>query len=653
MNLWIGLSALRSSQFAINNVSHNLANASTEGYHRQEVGFQTNEPQYIRNQFIGNGVEISGVRRSRDQIIERAFTNSIADLSNLDQRLRIESQIESILLPGDGSIQNALTGMFDELSRLSANPGEMTLRNSVANQAANFSSRVRTASNELVELKESVSSQIELEVSALNQDIENLVDLQNRIRSSVTPTAANDLLDQRDQLVNSIAERVDVQRFEAVQQQLGLGIAGSSISIGAAPIRFETVHSESGEISIHVEGNDRETVFLSGKITALTEAHNRLIDDYRSKLDEFAASVIQAVDQAHSAGVGLDGPFSLLRGHRAVTDGSLPLNDAGLPFPVENGQLFISVIAPDGQRRTESIEIDPAVDSLDDVASRISALDNIQAVVNGSTGQFSIIAEPGYHFDFTGSLESSPALTNFTGTSVPSLQGRYFGDANQALSLRIVGDGEVGKTEGLKADLLDATGQVLRQFNIGNGYEAGSPIDLGDGAQILMGAGSVVDGDSFNIDLVANSDSSGILAALGLNSFFRGDSAANIEVSQNLLENPEAIATSRSGEIGDTSNVAGLVALRSSPLLADGRLTFDDFLGETTATIGFQVQSSTNVRANLAELNFQYKTARDSVSGVDINEELLNLTQYQKSYEAAVQIVRTMDQMLDELFQMI
>ena len=135
MSLWIGFSALQASQFAINNVSQNLANASTEGYHRQEVGLQTSQSQIIGGQIVGRGVEVSHVSRLRDQIVESGLTNSIGDLEAVNQQLNIESTIESILAPGERSIQTVLTGLFDSLARLSANPSENALRDSALNQA--------------------------------------------------------------------------------------------------------------------------------------------------------------------------------------------------------------------------------------------------------------------------------------------------------------------------------------------------------------------------------------------------------------------------------------------------------------------------------------------------------------------------------------
>ena len=87
--------------------------------------------------------------------------------------------------------------------------------------------------------------------------------------------------------------------------------------------------------------------------------------------------------------------------------------------------------------------------------------------------------------------------------------------------------------------------------------------------------------------------------------------------------------------------------------LKEGQSTFEGFLQDLNAEIGFRVQTSISIESGLSELQFQFQTERESISGVDVNEELIRLTQFQKSYEAAVQIVRTMEAMLDDLFNLI
>ena len=652
MNLGIGLSALRASQFAINNTSHNIANAGTEGYHRRSVELETAQYDVVNGRYVGSGVNISDVQRYRDSILESAFTNSTSDLSRVEQNLSIETRIESLLLPGEGSIQNGLSNLFDDLGRLSANPNEPTLRNAVLTQANNVATRIQEADSQFADISTDVKRQLDLEVEALNQDIDALVSLQNTIAGLGDRSAPNDLLDQRDQLINSVSERIDIQRHEGVQNGLGLTIAGSSISIGIESIRFETVTDETGQVEVHLQGNSQKTTFAGGKISALVEINNGLVGDFSSKIEEMAQTLIQQFDQIHGQGIGSSGAFTTLKTTRKVDDVDAVLADSAA-FPIESGELFFSITDSDGQRRTNSISIDPDTDSLRDVATKISGLDNIQAVVDENTGVMTIIAATGHKFDFTGRLETEPDLTSFSGDAAVKISGQYNGTESQPVTITALGSGQIGKTDGLAIQVADHLGNVINEFNVGDGYEAGSTIDLGDGVEISLGIGEINSGDTFEVVRAAKSDTSGVLSSLGLNSFFTGTDATSIAVNQSILDDPNRLATSKTGLIADSQNLALMIELREQRVLDDGQVVFEEFLLEANAEIGFRVQSSQSVQTSLIDLQFQYETERDSISGVDINEEMVGLAQYQKQYEAAIQIVRTMESMLDDLFNII
>lgn len=652
MSFGIGLSALRANQFAINTVSNNIANASTEGFHRQEAVFQTSQVTTISGQFGGSGVDVGEVRRFRSILSESALTSATADLSRVDQSLQIESRIETLAAPGEGSIQDALNGLFDGFTQLSANPGEITLRDSLVNEATNLAGRLRSTSDQIVEIQDSVSQQIELEVQALNLEIEELVSLQNRINTDVNGTPSNELLDQRDQLVNRIAERIDVQRFEFVRGELGLSLAGNSVSVGTAAFRFEAVTDEAGNVQLQLENGNRSVSPSSGRIAALLDANNNLIQDYADTIDEFAGQLINQLDQAHAAGIGSDGAFTVLQGVRAVSSVDLPLSESA-SFPISEGELFLTVTSPTGEQRTTAVSIDPATDSLRDVAAKISGIENVQAVVDGDTGRLTVIAVPGFEFDFTGRLESTPDLANFSGTATPGISGNYTGSTNQQIQVTALGGGVVGRTSGLTLQVTDSNGQVLRDVNVGDGYVAGEPIDIGNGVSIELSVGEIVGGDSFDVVQTATSDSTGFLSATGLNNFFTGTDATNIDVDDRFRNSPFAIATSRTGAVADTQNLESLAAIRDSLSLDDGQATLGSFLEEANTEIGFRVQSTRSVQITLSDLKFEIETERDAVSGVDVNEELINLTSHQRNFEAAIQVVRAVEAMLDELFNII
>ena len=97
---------------------------------------------------------------------------------------------------------------------------------------------------------------------------------------------------------------------------------------------------------------------------------------------------------------------------------------------MQAGDVTIGITDASGNRRSEVVSIDPAVDSLNDIATRISSVGGLAATVNPDTGQLLISSSVGSQFDFTRQLESQPTLTGYTGTSLATFSGSYRGDHN-------------------------------------------------------------------------------------------------------------------------------------------------------------------------------------------------------------------------------
>jgi flagellar hook-associated protein 1 len=655
MNFSIGLSTLQTAQFAIQTASQNVANASTVGYHRQRVILDARAPQWMHNQQIGSGVNISRVDRIRSHILESSYTQSVSELNGLRENLSMLRQIESEFLLGDGSIYQAVNGFFGEMTRLSANPNERVARDAVIHQATQIARQANGMSNRLLDMKTQIEVQLRSDVATLNRELAELVNLQHQIQTvSFQGAVANDLLDRRDRLINTIAEKIDLERFEGGNQGLGLSIGGSSITIGSTPPSFDLVTTPDGKLSIVMAGSNQDVRFQSGSIAAMQENFNVTIGQYQARLNEFVSTFIREVDQAHAKGVGLNGPFTLLRSARMAMPPTAPLQNTNLPFPVSAGQLTVSITNPQGEKRTHSIEINPATDSLSEIANKLDGINNLRAVVDPRSGQLSLFASSGYSFDFTGNLETIPGLETFSGTSIPQISGQYIGDRNRNLEVTIVGSGTVGSTPGLIARVTDLeTGAVIIDLPIGKGYEAGQPLNVMDGVSLSFQSGSVGDGDSFRTPLIQESDSTGILSALGLNSFFTGSNASDIQVASRILNNPNEFASSRTGDLSDTSNLLGLIGLKGKQLVGDLKMTFHDYLGDISSTIGFEVKLQHRFELNIKGLNEHYAREIDAISGVDLNEELLTINQFQKQYEAAVQVLRAIDSMMAELMNIV
>ncbi|MBU1627488.1 flagellar hook-associated protein FlgK [bacterium] len=143
-------------------------------------------------------------------------------------------------------------------------------------------------------------------------------------------------------------------------------------------------------------------------------------------------------------------------------------------------------------------------------------------------------------------------------------------------------------------------------------------------------------------------DTSYVLAALGLNTFFEGNNGKDIRVNSIIENDTDYITASKTGTSGDGDNALDLAGLRDSKLV-DGKSSFVEFYSLIVSKVGNGASlSETSLKATETSLE-TVCNLRDSVSGVSTDEELANMMQYQRSYEASARFISTINSMIDVL----
>ena len=251
----------------------------------------------------------------------------------------------------------------------------------------------------------------------------------------------------------------------------------------------------------------------------------------------------------------------------------------------------------------------------------------------------------------TGNFSTSPDTQAITGTTTPTFSGAYSGSSNDTLNFTVVGSGTIGSTPGLALEVRNGAGTLLTTLNIGQGYESGTDLPPVLGVKVKLTPGTVNNGDTFSLNVAADSDTVGLLPALGLNTFFVGSGAADLKVNPNILDHPEELALSKSGQPGDGTNLTQLIALRDRPTL-NGE-SFQRFLEDIIGNVGSQTQDMESRKSAFDSLAKELDTQRQSVSGIDPNEELMKLVQYQRSYQLSAQFVSVVKQTMDEVIRLV
>jgi flagellar hook-associated protein 1 FlgK len=163
-----------------------------------------------------------------------------------------------------------------------------------------------------------------------------------------------------------------------------------------------------------------------------------------------------------------------------------------------------------------------------------------------------------------------------------------------------------------------------------------------------------ISADSSDIDFGFSGDTSGVLASLGLNTFFTGSSAATLGVNNELIgiDNASKFAASANGIGNDSDNAVKLAAMLDQPLDSNGGTSISD---QYTQIIN-EVTQGSSVASSVAD---GYRTFESSlegqeqaVSGVSIDEEAVNMLTLQRVYQASAKYISTISELLDELMKM-
>jgi len=647
----IGISALQVSQQLIDLTGQNIANADTPGYHRQVAslaGIETGNN-------IGAGVTITGINRQVSSPLETALLNNTYESQDVTAQLTNLQQLQAYVAPGSGGIDTQLSSFFNDVQQLAAQPNSQAQRSVVLNDAANLAAGLNSVSNQVQQTSNSIDTTLGNVVDNINKDSQQIAALNGQIE---TATAAgqqpNDLLDQRDQLISNLAQLIDVRVIPTNFNQVNVLAAGAPIVAGTQSLALQyQVGANNQAQVVRADQTSQGLNVTGGQVAGLLQVRNGDLPQIGAQLDTLTQALVKGVDEAQATGIGLTGPLTSVTGTRGVNDTTVPLSQTNLAFPPTAGTLAISVTqTSSGTRTLYQVNIDPATQSLSQIKAAITAqVPNLTASINPSTNALQIVAANGYTFDFAGRLPSAP--TNVQGAIAANISGTYTGTTNDTYTYKVSGPGTVGQTAGLSLNVYDGNNNLLGSFNIGQGYAPGSALPAVNGVTASVGAGTLVGTESFQAPVTANPDTGNVLTALGLNTLFTGNNAATLAVRPDLLAHPELLSGSLNGDPGDSSNFTKIANLQNSPTLVNGTQTLGEYFASIVSNVGVRVQDLSNQQTAQQALGQQLSAQQQAVSGVDTNEELTNLLQYQRSFQMASEYINVVNQTMSSLMGII
>jgi flagellar hook-associated protein 1 FlgK len=636
----IGISGLSAAQTALEVIANNVANAATEGYHRQRVELAPAYSVQTGELILGGGVNVTGITREIDWLLEQEILRQQSLLEQVSREIAALSTVENAFgeLSVGSSLSTAIDEFFNALQDLCAHPSEVTWQTQVITAAETLASQFTTLEGFLTTLETQITFEAENIIEQVDTLTSEIAELNDNIeRAEITGGQANNLRDQRDQLIKKLAELVGVETQTREYGVVDVTFAGMPVVTGASAMQLQVDFDQDGLLGVTPVGVEiYNTNVQGGRMGALLSLKNTLVSEVHDDLNALASAIIEQVNQYHVQGVGSDGSFVGLIGWRMASE-----NLADFDPPVADGKIYIRVTnTTTGQISRYEIDIDVSTDSLTTIAADISAVTGLSA--SAASSRLNIQADADYKFDFLPAVLPEPTASNLTGASPPaiSVSGIYDGTENQTFTFTVVGSGSTGNGS-LQLEARDGAGEVVATLNVGAGYAPGDELNVGNGIRISLSTGDLNAGDTFEVDAFADSDTSGVLAAVGINTFFSGHSAADIAVCSDMIDSPGRLATALGAQLTDNSNALRLANLKEQTVNSLNGMTAEEFYRQLVTDIGQHVSVKQMRMDNIETMVQNLANRQSEISGVNINDEAAQILIFEQMFNAMAKYLTT------------
>lgn len=312
----LGTRAMLANQAQLDTVAHNISNANTAGYSRQQVELATEGGRYTGAGFFGRGVRVATVSRNTNEFLIKE-TNANTAASSADQtRLDKLKQLETILPTGEAGLGYAASQVLNAFVDVSNQPQDVSARQVVLSRAQEWVSRMNTAGNQLAEQQSGVKADMKTSVGQINSLTKQIASINDSIaRYAGAGHEPNDLLDQRDVLVRQLNKQIQVSTVPAEDGSLNIFTGGGQLLVlgnSAQTLSVVTDPSDStkGRVALVSNGTERildDGQFTGGAIKGLMQYQDEDLASVKAQLNAFGKDFADSVNAQQALGVDANG----------------------------------------------------------------------------------------------------------------------------------------------------------------------------------------------------------------------------------------------------------------------------------------------------------------------------------------------------------
>jgi flagellar hook-associated protein 1 len=618
------ITGLLAFQRALDVTSNNISNSATPGYSVERVNLTEAPAQQTSVGYVGSGVDVTSITRSYDEALAAQVRSSQSSYSSSNTFATQAAQIDNLLSASGTGLSASLQSFSNALQSVANSPSSVAQRQVLLSQAQALTQQLQGYDGQLAQYGASIESQIGTSVTQINSLTTGIASLNRQIAAGIASgQQPNDLLDQRDQLIDQLSQYVSVSTSTQPDGQMNVYVGtGQPLVTGSTVQTLSTVqdpyNSSRSDVGLAIGGGavaDITSQISGGSLGGLLAVRSQVLDTTQNALGQISVGLATLMNQQQADGMDLTGA----QGTAMFAVGGVQ----NIPASTNGGT----------------------------------------ATVTASIASLAGLTADDYRMQYTGGAWQLSDAT--TGQAVSMTGNGSAGSPFQAAGLSIVVGGgapangdtfliqpTAGATQGLQL-LLSNPNQIAAAVPIQAGAAAsntgsatissGTVVNAANPQLLTTATIQFLTPTTYQINGAGNFayTSGAPISANGWSVAITGTPAAGdtFTVSRNT------------GGSGDNRNALAMVSALSSASLNGGTTSLNDASNNLVGQVGVltqQAQASASVQQSM---NQDAVTARGNVSGVNLDEEAAHLLTYQEAYQACAQMIQASNTMFDTLIK--
>lgn len=695
----IAASGLYTAQTGLAITSDNVSNLNTTGYVRKVLN---QDPQVISG--VGTGVSSDGVTRAANQFLQNASLGASADSSSASAISDMLDQAQTLF--GDPSSSTSyldqLNQTFSDLSAVANDPASGVNNIQAVNDLSQFLNQSQSISASIGGLGAQADSRASADVTQANQLLGQIAGLNLQIATAGAGGGdATDAQNTQSQLINQLSSLMDVKAQTATNGEVSLSTSNGTplVSLGqAATLAYQPSSTGASQVTISPTGvpsSQAPLKLASGEISGLINLHNTLLPNISAQLASYVSGAASAINRASNAASSVPAPATLT-GQNTGFGSDLTTAISGF-----TGKTNIAIVSSTGALQQQvAIDFDAGTITTGGSTSGFTP-SSFLSVLNSALGSNGSASFSNGALSISATSGSGVAIAD-DATTPSSKNGegfsQYFGLNNLISSNSIVNYNsglQASSTNGFTAggqislQLTNASGAAIATANVAipSGGTMQDVLDalnangagLGYYGQFSLNSAGALSftpaASGMTLSVASDNTQWGTGGAsltqlFGIGAAQQSARTGSFQVRSDIAANPSnlqtatldlsaaptdpvlaigdgsgALALSRAGQTATNFDAAGGLGAVSA--------TVTQYGAELGGTLGNQATAAANAATSATAVQTEATAQRQSVEGVNLDQELVNLTTYQQAYSASSRLVTANQAMFTALMNMV